>query len=715
DAVAPPANSYWSSQIPNTPAVPQLYDDPDYAPLPDSAVGTSCTSPMTMNGVNQTYYCQFEYDITTFYNASAPVDSGIGGTTKQFNDVVVAWPPTNVPGNTQLPLLNANSAPDNSSVTFGSGTGVGFTITLTNNGVTTATGILLSDPLPSGAGANWSLASGPSGFGCGISGTAPNQSLTCTSPLSIAPGSGNALVFHLTSPTPAAGTYSNVATFTIGTQQTLAVSTFTVQSLSPAFSNLASYTIAYGQSTQTITGTISAGSSYPPAGETVTVTIASTSGPATITGTNGAFSVAFPTAAIPASVTSYPITYAYAGDGNFSSVANSNTSTLTVNKANQVITFPAPASPATYNTTFTVSASSTSGLTVSIGASGGCMISNGTVTMTSGTVACSLTASQTGNSNYNPATSVVRTVTAALASQTITFTTNAPSSAPDNSSFMVAATASSGLTVAFTSSGACTNSGATYTITASSGTCSVIANQAGNGNYSQAPTKTESTTATAATGSTLKFAPASLNFGTVYEGGTAFQTLTITNSGTSMVTFTNFSVGAISGDDSSGFLGIELCPHTLNAGKSCTIIMSFTADSNVSKTHAANLVIADNASGSPQSILMSATVINPVASLNPTSLNFGTQKSGTTSGTKLVTLKNAGTTNLTVSNITLSGNFAAGTGGTCTNTTSLGPNGTCTIAVEFKPASKGSKSGSVTITDNAKNSPQSVSLSGTGN
>ena len=271
------------------------------------------------------------------------------------------------------------------------------------------------------------------------------------------------------------------------------------------------------------------------------------------------------------------------------------------------------------------------------------------------------------------------------------------------------------MTVAFTSSGACTNSGATYTITASSGTCSVIANQAGNNNYGIAPTKTETTTATPATGSTLKFAPASLNFGTVYEGGTELATLTITNSGTSMVTFTNFSVGAISGDDSTGFLGVELCPKTLNAGKSCTIIMSFTADSNVTKTHAANIVIKDNAAGSPQSILMSAVVINPVASLSPTSLNFGNQKSGTSSGTRLVTLENTGTTTLTLSKISVSGNFGFGAGGTCTNTSSLGMNGTCTIAVVFDPTSKGSKSGSVTITDNARNSPQSVALSGTGN
>ncbi len=73
------------------------------------------------------------------------------------------------------------------------------------------------------------------------------------------------------------------------------------------------------------------------------------------------------------------------------------------------------------------------------------------------------------------------------ASQTITFTTPPPPSAAYNSSFTVAATGgASGNPVVFTSAGACSNSGATYTMNAGSGTCSVIADQAGNANYSAA-------------------------------------------------------------------------------------------------------------------------------------------------------------------------------------------------------------------------------------
>jgi hypothetical protein len=60
-----------------------------------------------------------------------------------------------------------------------------------------------------------------------------------------------------------------------------------------------------------------------------------------------------------------------------------------------------------------------------------------------------------------------------------------------NTKFTVAATASSGLPVAFSSSVPCSNNGPTYTMTSSSGTCTVRFSQAGNANYNLAPRKTE--------------------------------------------------------------------------------------------------------------------------------------------------------------------------------------------------------------------------------
>ena len=218
-------------------------------------------------------------------------------------------------------------------------------------------------------------------------------------------------------------------------------------------------------------------------------------------------------------------------------------------------------------------------------------------------------------------------------------------------------------------------------------------------------------------GSTLRISPSSLNFGTVHTGETALAFTTLTNTGPTMITFTSFAVKPIAGDDSSGFFGIELCPKTLNPGKSCPIVMSFTGDSNVTATHAANLVITDNATGSPQTIPMTVTaVINPRVSLSPSSLNFGTVRTGNTSTAKTVTLTNSGTTTLKLTGLSISGNFAFASGaGACTSSTQLTPSGHCTIYVVFKPTSRGSKSGSVRISDNALNSPQSVSLSGSGN
>ncbi len=95
---------------------------------------------------------------------------------------------------------------------------------------------------------------------------------------------------------------------------------------------------------------------------------------------------------------------------------------LTVTKATQAITFVQPASPATYNTTFTIAPFADSGLPVTVLASGSCTISGLTVTITSGTGTCTLTASQSGDNNFLPAADVVRTVQAAKAAATITVT-----------------------------------------------------------------------------------------------------------------------------------------------------------------------------------------------------------------------------------------------------------------------------------------------------
>jgi len=81
------------------------------------------------------------------------------------------------------------------------------------------------------------------------------------------------------------------------------------------------------------------------------------------------------------------------------------------------------------------------------------------------------------------------------ADQTITVNTHAPAGATFNSNFTVAATASSGLPVTYSSSGSCSNVGATFTMTSGTGTCTVKYDQIGNANYNAAPQVTEVVTA----------------------------------------------------------------------------------------------------------------------------------------------------------------------------------------------------------------------------
>ena len=253
------------------------------------------------------------------------------------------------------------------------------------------------------------------------------------------------------------------------------------------------------------------------------------------------------------------------GDANFGPAPQVTQST-SATKATQTITFSTNAPPgAAYNSNFTVAATATSGDAVVFTSSGVCSNVGATYTMTSGAGSCSVIANQAGDANYSPAPQVTQAVAATQASQTITFTINAPPSASYQSSFTVAASASSGDPVAFTSAGACTNVGATYTMTSGTGTCSVIANQAGDTNYGPAPTVTQFTQATGA-GQTITFttnAPASA----AYQS--SFTVAASASSGLPVV-FT--SAGACSNSGAT---------YTMNSGTgTCSVIANQPGNNN---------------------------------------------------------------------------------------------------------------------------------------
>lgn len=109
-----------------------------------------------------------------------------------------------------------------------------------------------------------------------------------------------------------------------------------------------------------------------------------------------------------------------------------------------------------------------------------------------------------------------------------------------------------------------------------------------------------------------------------------------------------------------------------------------------------------------------ATAVAPAVSLSTTSLTFTGTAVGTATATQTVTVTNSGTDPLVISNVSISGTNASAFSETDTcSTASVAGGKTCTISVIFTPTAIGSASASLSITDNAANSPQSVSLAGT--
>jgi len=127
-------------------------------------------------------------------------------------------------------------------------------------------------------------------------------------------------------------------------------------------------------------------------------------------------------------------------------------------------------------------------------------------------------------------------------------------------------------------------------------------------------------------------------------------------------------------------------------------------------TRTGRLSVSDNASNSPQTAALTGTGVQP-ATLMPASANFGTWTVGTTSTAKTFTLTNYQNVALTSIAISTTGDFKLSTA-TCT--TSLASQSKCTINVTFTPKATGTRTGTLSVSDSASNSPQTSKLTGTG-
>jgi hypothetical protein len=219
-------------------------------------------------------------------------------------------------------------------------------------------------------------------------------------------------------------------------------------------------------------------------------------------------------------------------------------------------------------------------------------------------------------------------------------------------------------------------------------------------------------TATAATAPVVLLAPTTLTFASQTVNTTsAAQSITLTNSGNATLNLTGIT---ITGTNAGDYSETNTCGATLAASANCAISVTFRPTATGTRT--ASVSIADNASGSPQTVALSGTAVAasaPAVTLAPTSVTFASQTVNTTSAAQSVTLTNSGNATLNLTGITITGTNAGDYSETNTCGATLAANANCAISVTFRPTATGTRTASVSITDNASGSPQTVALSGT--
>ena len=196
----------------------------------------------------------------------------------------------------------------------------------------------------------------------------------------------------------------------------------------------------------------------------------------------------------------------------------------------------------------------------------------------------------------------------------------------------------------------------------------------------------------------------SVAFGNVLVGTSSSQTITLTNTGTGSISISQVTYTG-TGFSVSGFSGAA----TVAPNQSLSLAVNFAPAAVGAVSGSVSLV--STATGSPATISLSGTGVQPSIAIIPTSVAFGSVSTGATN-TQTVTVRNPGTATLTISQASLAGAGYSVSG--LATPLSVAPGGTASFNVGFAPASAGSFPGSLTLTSNAPTSPTAIALTGSG-
>jgi hypothetical protein len=201
--------------------------------------------------------------------------------------------------------------------------------------------------------------------------------------------------------------------------------------------------------------------------------------------------------------------------------------------------------------------------------------------------------------------------------------------------------------------------------------------------------------------SNVNASPLQLSFPTTTIGQSSSLDVTLSNSGGTAVGITQIASSDASYNES------DSCAGQVPANGTCLLHVKFTPNSvtfPVTGTLTVNL-----ADGAQYVVGLTGIGTGPVIAITGTPVSFPAQVVGTTTGGAVTLFViNNGDAPLLISGISITGDF------TQTNNCPASLVSTCGINVKFSPKATGLRSGFLTITDNGFNSPQQISLTGTG-
>jgi hypothetical protein len=205
-------------------------------------------------------------------------------------------------------------------------------------------------------------------------------------------------------------------------------------------------------------------------------------------------------------------------------------------------------------------------------------------------------------------------------------------------------------------------------------------------------------------------APVAVDFGAVtLNTPSATRAVSLSNTGNAPL---NLSAVNLGGANASEFSQTHNCPvgGALAAGASCTISSKFTPAAT--GTRAATLTLTSNATGSPAVDLKGTGMVqaSAMAQVAPTQANFGSMRVGKTSDERKIRVRNTGTSLLTISSVSVTGDFVYE--GDCKTTLAAGKS--CEMNVKFKPTALGARTGELSVASNAAGAPHVVKLGGIG-